>query len=157
MKKSRHSGFTLIELMIVVVIIGLLAALAIPRFLTASKKAKLSEPRLVLKALWVGAQTYYSENGCWPTDETPGYNQWVNGGWSQIGFDKPAGSTRFCYAYTNTNPIGSPDDRIAAATGSEHVSEVPTQKPDLSLEAVRVYLTRSGCILVSYDYGNSFQ
>ena len=41
--KSAQAGFTLIELMIVVVIIGVLAALAIPSYLTYTNKAKFSE------------------------------------------------------------------------------------------------------------------
>jgi len=50
MSRNRISGFTLIELMVVIVIIGVLASLAIPRFSEASAKAKMSEAPVVLKS-----------------------------------------------------------------------------------------------------------
>jgi len=48
MVRNKMSGFTLIELMVVIVIIGVLASLAIPRFSEASSKAKMGEaPRII--------------------------------------------------------------------------------------------------------------
>jgi len=49
MSRNKMSGFTLIELMVVIVIIGVLASLAIPRFTEASLKAKVAEAPGVLK------------------------------------------------------------------------------------------------------------
>lgn len=55
---SKTRGFTLIELMIVVVIIGLLAAMAIPRFMSASVKSKQGEAKLFLKQIATFQMTY---------------------------------------------------------------------------------------------------
>ena len=55
---KKEKGFTLIELMIVVVIIGLLAAMAIPRFMRVTTKSKQSEAKLVLKQIYTNERAY---------------------------------------------------------------------------------------------------
>jgi type IV pilus assembly protein PilA len=59
----NRKGFTLIELMIVVVIIGILAALAIPRFMQATTKSKQSEAKQILKQIYTMERAYRQEEG----------------------------------------------------------------------------------------------
>ncbi|MEJ7603174.1 MAG: type II secretion system protein [Kofleriaceae bacterium] len=63
LKRSAHRGFTLIELMIVVAIIGILAAVAIPMFMDSMKKAKNTEAKLQLNKLGKSAKEAYIRDG----------------------------------------------------------------------------------------------
>jgi type IV pilus assembly protein PilA len=60
-QKRLKGGFTLIELMVVVAIIGILAAVAIPAFMKNARKAKTSEAVTNVKKLYDGARAYYEE------------------------------------------------------------------------------------------------
>ena len=60
--RMGKKGFTLIELMIVVAIIGILAAIAIPNFLKFQAKSKQSEAKTNLKAIYVAETGYFGEN-----------------------------------------------------------------------------------------------
>jgi len=68
MKKSQ--GFTLIELMIVVAIIGILAAIAIPAYQDYTKRAHVSEGLNLAGGLKASVAEYFASEGTWPTDET---------------------------------------------------------------------------------------
>lgn len=73
-KKNRiYAGFTLIELMIVVAIIGTLAAIAVPRFAELMRKAKEGSTKGNLGVLRSCVKTYYAKNeGMYPTTMTDG-------------------------------------------------------------------------------------
>ena len=60
---KNQKGFTLIELMVVVAIIGILASIAIPNFMKFTAKARQSEARTNLGELWVGQISYWGING----------------------------------------------------------------------------------------------
>jgi type IV pilus assembly protein PilA len=62
---TGQKGFTLIELMIVVAIIGILAAIAIPNFLTYQAKAKSSEAKTNLNGIRTSEIAFFAENGAY--------------------------------------------------------------------------------------------
>ena len=83
-KLNNRKGFTLIELIVVIAILGILAAIAIPRFTTATDSAKnksnLSEHRIAVSAV----QMYMADHdGGLPANSTA-LDDYIQGGWAGL-------------------------------------------------------------------------
>jgi len=106
---KEKKGFTLIELMIVVAIIGILAAIAIPNFLRFQARSKQSEAKQNLGAIYTAYTSYFSDWNTYPS-QTAVENQ-ADGSTIQclsVADWQPKGQTRYTYecndyvAYPNT-------------------------------------------------------
>lgn len=76
MQIRNRKGFTLIELMIVVAILGILAAVAIPAFLKYIKRSKTSEATMQIRKMFDSSATYFS-------------NDWADSGGNQLAHQFP--------------------------------------------------------------------
>jgi prepilin-type N-terminal cleavage/methylation domain-containing protein len=88
---NKKNGFTLVELMVVIVIIGVLAAVAIPKMMAATNKAKASEGSQLLSSI-DNLQTafrgeYNAYAACDTTGTVSGGTADDGSGWKEIGMD----------------------------------------------------------------------
>jgi len=146
-----RKGFTLIELMIVVVIIGILAALAIPRFMQASLKSKVSEAKPVLKQIWTAAQTYYEENGQYPPTVTDLFDNLST--WTDVGvpISTPSGKARFQYNVTTGGTDGFAAEAVpVGATGTSAASSREIADQALINKVTSVTIDQNGNITVNW-------
>lgn len=80
-QRNRQAGFTLVELMVVVLIIGLVSTIAIPVFDRALKKSKRTALGASLLELHNGMARYYADNGDFPTLDSETFEPLVSGGY----------------------------------------------------------------------------
>jgi len=105
-----NRGFTLIEIMVVVVILGILAGLIVPRLMGRTEQAKRTKARVQMESIETALKLYKLDNGSYPTTEqglqalveAPAVgelaNQWRKGGYLEKG-KVPADPWRNDYVY----------------------------------------------------------
>ena len=109
---KTQKGFTLIELMIVVAIIGILAAIAIPNFMRFQAKSKQSEAKMNLGAIGTTAEAYRAERDTYNAD-------FVQLGWA------PQGNTRYAYYFNPSTGLSTILNTVIPMSGL-CVASMPT-------------------------------
>lgn len=111
---KKQQGFTIVELLIVIVVIGILAALVITTFNGIQQKGRDTERQTDIKALHGQLEAYFAQTGHYPT-----YDDLTNAGWRSTnmkGLD--AGALE--------DPSGATLSETAATAGSKTYSYVVT-------------------------------
>ncbi len=80
-RSNARKAFTLIEILIVVVILGILAAVVIPQFTNAADEANNAGVRTQLQTLRSQVELYRAENGVYPDLASSGWTPLINGGY----------------------------------------------------------------------------
>jgi prepilin-type N-terminal cleavage/methylation domain-containing protein len=112
----KRGGFTLVEIMIVVAIIALLAAIAVPGFLRARKRSQASKILNDLRMIDGAVDQYAIENGLKSGDTIP------IGGWT-------------AYIKKDTNLYNTGKSLLGSAYGAQTVDSIP-QVPTADLDAL---------------------
>ena len=120
MARTREAGFSLIELMISLVIIGVLATIAIPMFLGYRVRASQAEAKANLSALKVAQSAHYAESNGFTDDLS--LLAW-----------RPEGSPRYLYGFTS--------DGEPAASSMNDTLELASALPNVGYTTVNTVLT----------------
>ena len=120
---KRQDGFTLVELMVVVAIIGLLSAVAIPNFKKYQAKAKVSEAKLQLSGLYMAMTSFFSDfntyAGCL---SYMGYNPATEktSRFYGVGFNVATAVPAIAYAAATNSGLNSAGCLITYAAGTDN-------------------------------------
>ena len=125
--KGKQSGFTLIEIMVVVVIIGILASVVVPRIMDNPDKARVAKARNDIQALGGALDLYRLDNYVYPTTDqglealvaqptsSPEPPNWKQGGYIKKLSKDPWGNE---YLYLNPGEHGEIDIYSLGANGA---------------------------------------
>jgi len=130
-KNALEKGFTLVELMIVIVIVGILSAVALPNFLSQTEKARATEAQSAISAAFKNAQQTYLETGSTTALEAANTDSTLCNDGGSLGFNYTSNVTAITCTFSSdaltisaTTPDGTVAGTIDLSTGE--VTTKPT-------------------------------
>lgn len=111
--KNRKQGFTLVELLVVVIIVGILASVALPQFKSMTLRARATEAQNIVGAILTAELLYYQEQTKFVKDATDARA-------NLLVTIPPDSSSWFNYAFSTDATAGAQTGTVTA-TGNEAV------------------------------------
>ena len=121
LKIRARRGFTLIELVVVIAILGILAGLAIPRFLDATATARGAKIVADMRTLESAETIYYAKMGQYPTSVDADFSSLVQGGWPT----PPTGTAMIAHTIANLGKTTT----VTNATAYTYTKGTTTAEP----------------------------
>ncbi len=142
---NKHKGFTLIELLIVVAIIAILAAIAVPNFMEAQVRAKVAGVRSDLRSLSTALESFQVENNIYPRAASAVSNS-INAGPASRSGATSTIKDRCTFAL-----LGSPEAQIGSGAAARRLT-LTTPVAYLAQLPPDVFAETSGVV---YGYANA--
>ncbi len=143
---KNSKGFTLIELMIVVAIVGILAAIAIPNFLTYQAKARTSEAKVSLGGIFTSMISYSGEQPI---------ATFIGADFTKIGF-QPSGNSIYTYRIdVGTGPCNALGSSTFPSTADcKLINPIATSTPAVDVTAPCALVTSTATLFTAIAMGN---
>lgn len=125
--RKEQKGFTIIELLVVIVIIGILVALALPNLFAAQARGRDSERKNDLKNLQQRLETYFNDNGSYPGPDTAAMVASLGGAATDDEYVDPRNNA---YVYAATQDDGSTACTTAADDCAQYTLTADLENDD---------------------------